>query len=151
MLLGSIIVGTVFSKKDNVIKPLKSGAGLLLVNMLLFSALMFPYSISALGGGSIPYFVLLAAVLCLVSASLMLINIPVQTFIQQETPDEYMSRVFSLVSMISRGGMPFGALLFGVVLERIEAHWSVLAATLLMVVVSIVFLTTFSGNNQNQG
>lgn len=76
MLLGSVLVGTVFSKKDNVLKPLKSGTGLLLVNMLLFSALMFPYSISALGGGSIPYFVLLAVVLCLLSASLMLINIP---------------------------------------------------------------------------
>jgi MFS family permease len=148
MLLGSILVGTVFSKKDNVLKPLKSGTGLLLINMLLFSALMFPYSISALGGGSISYFVLLAVVLCLLSASLMLINIPVQTFIQRETPDEYMSRVFSLVSMISRGGMPFGALLFGIVLERIEAHWSVLAATLLMIVVSIVFLTTFSGNQK---
>jgi hypothetical protein len=35
--------------------------------------------------------------------------------------------------MISRGGMPFGALIFGMTLERFEAHWSGLAATLLMV------------------
>jgi len=148
MLLGSVFVGIVFSKKNNVLKSLKIGSSLLLLNMLLFSVLMFPDSILVLGNASVLYFVLLAGFLCLISASLMFINIPVQTFIQRETPDEYMSRVFSLVSMIAKGGMPFGALLYGIALERVEAHWSILIVVLLMTAVSIIFFTGFSKESQ---
>lgn len=141
-LLGSILVGLIFGKENNIKKPLKFGLGLLLVNMLVFSVLLFPNSVSAFGEDSILYFVLLSVVLCFFNAALMFIQIPVQTFIQRETPNKYMSRVFSLVGMISRGGIPFGALVYGIVLERVDVHWTVLTATLLMMLLSIVFLTS---------
>lgn len=143
MLLGSILVGFVFGKENNILKPLKLGSGLLLGNILVFSVLMFPKIVATLGAASILYFVLLAVVLCLISAAIMFIHIPVQSFIQRETPNEYMSRVFSLVGMISRGGIPFGALIYGVILERVEMHWAILMATLLMMLISIVFLASF--------
>ena len=70
----------------------------------------------------------------------MFISVPIQSYIQRETPDEYMSRVFSLISMISKAGMPIGALIYGVVLNNLELHWTVLGMTLLMVMISIIFL-----------
>ena len=85
--------------------------------------------------------VVLAGVLGPFSLANIFISVPVQTYIQRETPDNYMSRVFSLVSMISRGGMPLGALAYGIILERIEIHWTVLIATLLMMVICKVFIS----------
>ncbi|WP_242975245.1 hypothetical protein [Anaerovirgula multivorans] len=67
-----------------------------------------------LGNDTIGYLALLAGVLSLFSLANIFISVPVQTYIQKETPDEYMSRVFSLVSMISRGGMPLDALVYGI-------------------------------------
>jgi hypothetical protein len=142
MLIGSSFVGLLFGKKTNLLKPLKVGTVSLSVTMLMLSALMFPPSISVFGRASIPYFVILAVILCAFSASIMFINVPVNSFIQRETPNEYMSRVFSIMGMISRGGIPFGALLYGVILERWEMHYTVLVAALLMMMISNVFLTS---------
>ena len=70
----------------------------------------------------------------------MLISVPVQTFIQKVTPNEYMSRMFSIVGMITKGGMPFGALVYGVILNRAPVHWTMLVTTFLMMIITGVFL-----------
>ncbi|MEW9122084.1 MAG: hypothetical protein AB2421_05175 [Thermotaleaceae bacterium] len=56
------------------------------------------------------------------------------------THNEYMYRVVSIVGMITKGGMPFGALVYGVILDRVEIHWTMLSATLLISCVSVAFL-----------
>jgi predicted MFS family arabinose efflux permease len=91
----------------------------------------------------------LAAVLGLFSAGNMFISVPIQTYIQQATPNEYMSRVFSLVSLISRGGIPFGALIYGMILETAEMHWTVLITTILMIFIMIKFLASLSKTFSN--
>lgn len=103
MFLGSVSLGAVSRKNQNVTKPLKAGAGLLGLIILMFSILTFPSILLKLGNGSILYFSLLAAILCLFSAAHMFVSVPLQTYIQRETPNEYMARAFSLVAMISRG------------------------------------------------
>ena len=143
-LLGSILVGVLFGKDEKVLNPLMIGSSLLLGTMLLFSVLILPRSLSTLGNSTVLYFTLLAGVLGLFSAGNIFISVPIQTYIQRETPNEYMSRVFSLVSMFSRGGIPLGALVYGIILEKFEMHWTVLIATLLMMLISIRFLTSLS-------
>lgn len=143
MILGSTFVGWVFGKESEIVKPLKVGCSLLIVSMLMFSLLMFPYTLSVLGNDTILYFLLLAVVFCLFSAANMFINVPIQSFIQRETPMEYMSRVFSIVGMITRGGMPLGALVYGILLSRVDAHWPVFVSTLLMTLISITFIKSF--------
>lgn len=113
-LLGSILVGVLFGKEKEVIKPLVIGCSLLVSTMLAFAVLLFPFSLSVLGKGTVLYYALLSGVLCLLSVAIMFINVPVQTFIQEVTPNEYMSRMFSIVGMITKGGMPFGALAFSI-------------------------------------
>lgn len=139
-LLGSILVGSLFGKETKISKPLVIGSCILLSAMFMFSVLLFPTSLSVLGNGTIIYFVLLASILGLFSVGNMFISVPVQSYIQQATPNEYMSRVFSLVNMISRGGIPFGALIYGMILERAEMHWTMLITTLLMTFTLIIFL-----------
>ena len=140
MLLGSVLVGIVFRREAKVTKPIILGCSLLMTSMLTFSVLTFPNTLLIMGNDSILYFTLLAGVLCLFSVANMFISVPVQSYIQRETPDEYMSRVSSLISMISRGGMPIGALIYGVVLNQFMVHWTVLVASLLMILISVVFL-----------
>ncbi len=139
-LVGSILVGVLFGKEKEVTKSLVIGCSLLIGTMLTFSVLTFPHSLAVLGKDTLLYFALLGGVLCLLSTAIMFIHVPVQTFIQRATPNQYMSRMFSIVGLITKGGTPFGALLYGIILNRIEVHWTVMAVTLLMMLVSVVFL-----------
>lgn len=147
-LLGSVCVGALFGKEEQITKSFKIGNRLLLGTMLMFSILLFPKSLAVLGNDTMIYLAVLAGVLGLFSLANIVISVPVQTYIQIETPDEYMSRVFSLVSMISRGGMPLGALVYGIVLEWIEIHWTVLIATLLMMGICNVFIALLIVDNK---
>lgn len=139
-LSGSILVGLLFAGEKKVYSSLLIGCSLLIGAMLAFMLLLFPGSIRVLENGSLLYFALLACVLAMLSIAIMFIHVPVQTFIQQETPNDYMSRMFSIVGMITKGGMPFGALIYGIVLNRVQVHWTILAANLLLLLITILFL-----------
>lgn len=139
-LLGSIIVGALFGKSVQLKKSLSIGCGLMVGILGLFTTLSTPFSMQLLGNDTAVFFVSLTTALCLLSAVLMLIHIPVQTYIQTATPNEYMSRVFSIVGMITKGGMPLGALIYGLILEKIEVHWAMLCTMLFVLAISIFFL-----------
>ncbi|MCT8977929.1 MFS transporter [Clostridium sp. CX1] len=139
-LLGSVLINLLFSKEKEIAKSLVSGSSLLMFSILAFSFLLFPHSLFVLGRGSILYFSLLSGVLGLLSVAIMFINVPVQTFIQKATPNEYMSRMFSIVGMITKGGMPLGALVYGIILNRVPVHWTVITATLLIMLVLVAFM-----------
>lgn len=142
-LLGSILVGTLFNKGKEVTKALLTGCSLIMGTMLVFTVLLFPQAVLALGNGTMIYFVLFAGILSLLSVAIIFINVPTQTIIQTDTPDEYLSRVFSIVGMISKGGMPFGALIYGIILNRVEVHWTILFAALLIILISVRFIVSF--------
>ena len=135
-----MVVGTWFKKEESITKPFIIGSGLLSGTMLIFSVLLFPKSLVFFGNDTILYLFLLSGTLGFFGLANIFISVPVQSFIQRETPNEYMSRVFSLVGMISRGGMPIGALVYGFVLQWVEINWTVLIATILMMVICNVFI-----------
>ncbi len=145
-LLGSILVGR-FSKKENLKKPLFIGISSMMASIVLFSSLLFPGVVSFLGKDSLSYLILFSAIMMTLYAAIMFINIPVQTIIQSETPKNYMSRVFSIVGLISKGGMPLGALIYGMVLEQIDIHITVAFTTIIILIVSFNFTKSF----QNKG
>ncbi|MEN6348670.1 MAG: MFS transporter [Syntrophomonas sp.] len=139
-LLGSILVGVLFGKDKDLRISLQIGCNLQMLMMIAFTILLFPRIILVLGNDTVSYFALLAGVFCFLSVGLMFINVPVQSYIQKATPQEYMSRVFSIVGMISKGGMPVGALVYGIVLNNIKVHWTILGADLLIILITVVFL-----------
>ncbi len=141
-LLGSILVGAWLGKRVQLKRSLTIGCSLMVGILFLFALLLSPYCIQLFGNDTLTFFLLLAVILCLLSAALMLIHIPVQTYIQTATPNEYMSRVFSIVGMITKGGMPLGALLYGLILEKVTVHRTMLFTALLILLISALFLTS---------
>lgn len=138
-LVGSTLVG-LYKKETGLRKPLFHGLALVSISMAFYSLVLMPKSVSLLGNDTSLYFGIFFGAVFLLSGAMMFIGVPVQTFIQQATPDEYMSRVFSIVGMIGKAGTPFGSLIFGFVLNRVEIHWAVLAATFLMMISAVLFV-----------
>lgn len=138
-LIGSLLSGALFSKGNKEHKGIITGLLLMVAMALGFCALTFPQSINYLGRDTALYFCVFAGVISLLYVSVMLIHIPVQTIIQKETPGSHMSRVFAIVGMITRGGLPLGALIYGLLLEKIAIHWAILAPTVLLLFISASF------------
>lgn len=136
-LFGSILVGTFFQSHQR--RALSYGITLLLLAYLAFSGLTVPSVFNRFEAGSLAYLFYLAFAAGLISAAVMFINVPLQTFIQEQTPENYLSRVFSIVGLISKGGLPFGALLYGAALARFDIHWVGLMVGGLMAVLSVIF------------
>jgi MFS family permease len=140
-LLGSILAG-LLDKEKNLIKPLITGVISVVLAMCMFSGLLFPGVVSTLGNGSLTYIVLFSGAMFALYTSILFIYIPLQTIIQTVTPNEYMSRVFSIVGLISKGGMPFGAIVYGLILNKVEIYIAVVVAAVMILLISIKFLTS---------
>jgi len=138
-LVGSVVIG-MFGKEKDLKKPLMVGVGSMVLTLFGFAGLIMPGTVLFLGNDTVSYFILFSAVMFMLYASIMLISIPVQTIIQKVTPNDYMSRVFSIVGVISKGGMPLGALVYGVVLNKVEIHRTVIVATVMVMIISAIFL-----------
>ncbi len=136
-LMGAVIVGGI-SKKISTERSFKIGNRLLAVLLLPFSLVMFPFVYSYLGNSSIAYFGLFALTLLLLSSAFAFLSIPVQTIIQKTTPPEYMSRVFSIVGLISKGGMPLGAFVLGLVINNVSIHRTMAVMTGVLVPVILI-------------
>lgn len=137
-LLGSIFVGILFSKEEKLKNSLVWGMGMVSAALVSYAGLIFPRSISLLGNDTYLYFVLMTGALFFLSISSAFIIVPIQAHIQKETPIQYMSRVFSMIGLMSRGGIPLGALIYGFAIERIAMHSTMVIATLLTILISIV-------------
>lgn len=142
-LIGSILVG-VLGKKGNLKKPFMFGVSAVFLFMLVFAVILFPGVVSFLGNSSPAYFILFASVMFMLYTSIMFIAVPVQTIIQKATPPDYMSRVFSIVGLISKGGMPLGALVYGLVLNKIAIHTASVISGVIIAIISVTFLISKS-------
>lgn len=145
-LFGSILVGR-FGEEKHLKKLLVMGIGSVVTAMLIFSGILFPGIVSFFGNESLAYFILFSAVLFMIYTAIMFISIPVQTIIQKMTPNGYMSRVFSIVGLISKGGMPLGALVYGLILSRIEIHITAAIAAVMIAMISLKFLMSMKKTN----
>lgn len=139
-LLGGILTGVLFGKAGQERSALKLGLVLLAGSAVLFTILVIPDILAVLGTDTLRYLGLLSGVAGMLSAAVIFLNVPLQTVIQQQTPEPLLSRVFSVVGLITKGGLPFGALLYGAALDRLALHAATLCFTALTVLVSVLFL-----------
>lgn len=138
-LIGSITVG-ICSKNGKVKKPFLTGIGVMSFAFLGFTGMMLPKVVNLLGNDSITYLIGFGFMMFMMYTATMLVSIPLQTIIQKQTPPEYMSRVFSIVGVISKGGMPLGALIYGVVLDKVPIHTTGMVASIIVLVLSAKFI-----------
>jgi MFS family permease len=137
-LIGAVTVG-IIGKKISTEHSLRIGNKLLAILLIPFSLVMFPFVYTYFGNSSIVYFSLYALTLLLLSSAFAFLSIPVQTIIQKTTPPEYMSRVYSIVGLISKSGMPIGAFVLGMVISNVSIHWTMVAITAVLIPVILIF------------
>ena len=148
MFLGSIFIAILFGKNRDALKPFKLGCIAITGAILIFSVLMLPQLINFIGNSTNTYFMLLTSAMCLISLSVMFVHIPIQSFIQQETPNQFMSRTFAIVGMVTRSGAPLGALIYGILLSSILPHWIMLTVSSVLVMISALFYCSLKNSKQ---
>lgn len=65
---------------------------------------------------------------------------PLQTNLQKMVPNELRSRIFSVIGLVAQAFTPFGALIYGVMLDIIPAYILFFAVSSIVLLISIVFL-----------
>ncbi len=143
-LPGGILTGVLFGKAGQERSALKLGLMLLIGSSVLSALLVIPDILTVLGTDTLLYLGLISGAAGVLSAAVMFLNVPLQTVMQRQTPEPLLSRVFSVVGLITKGGLPFGALLYGVALDRLALHVAAILFTALTVLVSLLFLAGFS-------
>lgn len=150
-LVGSLGVGMA-SRRVRLQSILVVGSSTMALSMLVLGVIALPAVLLVLGNSGSGYYVLLCATLFLLYSSIMMITIPVQTIIQQQTDESFMSRVFSLVGLISKSGMPLGALIYGLMLDLFEIHIVMLGGGILVLLTVVFFVSVMkeSGDMRNR-
>ncbi len=90
--------------------------------------------------GIIPLFWLYNIVMALVGLAMPMMNTPATVLLQQKVEDEFLGRVFGVLSMISSSMMPIGMLIFGPLSDFIRIEWMLVGTGILMIVVTGFFL-----------
>ena len=81
-----------------------------------------------------------AACMVAFGASIPFFNAPSAVILQEHVEQEYLGRVFSILTMISTSVMPLGMLVFGPLAEVVRIEWQLLATGALMLLVGILAL-----------
>ncbi len=150
--IGSVVAGYT-SSKGKLKQTLIMGILLTSLSVALYTIMLQPSTVVLLGNDTVLYLIIFGLGVFLLYTSMMLVGIPMQTIIQNETPDVYMSRVFSIVSLITKGGAPLGALMYGFVIEKIEVHTSAVTIAILVAVICMKYILSFrkiTSNDQTE-
>lgn len=140
-LVGSMLTGIV-SKERKLGRVLTVGILMIVGSIFLYAMMLQPITVSVLGNDTMINLIGFGLSLFLLYASMMLVGIPMQTLIQKETPEDYMSRVFSIVSLITKGGAPLGALVYGLVIDKVSIHISAMVIAVVIGLISIRYVKT---------
>lgn len=134
MLIMTLILSTRAEIKNKE-KTILGGVILLSTFLILIGLPNFP-GMMALSNSVM--FVYLICIVLLLSATMMIVNMPVMVLLQKSTPDEYRGRVMSLLETGASAMMPLGFILFGFLLEKMPL-WILLLTCGLSIILLIVY------------
>ena len=84
-------------------------------------------ALCTIGLGLAPYFWLYLGFMGIFGLALPLYNTPSMVMIQEHVEENFMGRVFSVLSMLSTSLMPLGMLVFGPLADMVKIEWLLLA------------------------
>jgi len=90
--------------------------------------------------GLVPYFWLYLAVMGLFGVAMPLYNSPSSVMLQEHVEQEYLGRVFSVLSMLSTSLMPLGMLVFGPLADMVKIEWILLPTGVAMLIHGLLVL-----------
>ncbi|WP_340024735.1 MFS transporter [Paenibacillus sp. FSL K6-1096] len=131
VLLMSLLL-TVLRQSKNPVKPIIGGLSAL---GILFLALAIPLLLQLSPAAT---FFMYVPLLILIGALIMVINIPVQVYLQQTIEEEYRGRVFGLVEGVAGSIAPLGMLLYGVLLDHIPGSVILLVSGAAILAVTLI-------------
>lgn len=139
MLIGNTLIAIFFAKSKPK-KMVKAGIlGLTFINFI-FAFTVFPRTINYFGGATWSLFGVMSGVLIVMGLFNPFINTPLQTNLQKMVPNELRSRVFSVIGLIAQAFTPFGALIYGIMLDLIPAYMLFFAVSLIVLIISVGFI-----------
>ncbi len=90
--------------------------------------------------GVVPIFWLYNVVMALVGTAMPMMNTPSTVLLQQKVEEEFLGRVFGVLSMISSSMMPLGMLVFGPLSDFVKIEWMLIITGILMIVETLLIL-----------
>lgn len=120
-LLGSVLIGTLFVRWSGK-TAMKTGLVAEFFISFVVALIMFPRVVDFFGGAGWLLFSIFAGTMLFRGMFNIFVNITIQTNLQRLTTPDFRSRVFATVGMVARGAMPVGAMLYGILIDRIPIH-----------------------------
>lgn len=136
MLLGNIVLA-VFLSKTKAKNLMVMGISIESLMMLAFGILIFPNILSLFSIWN--FFWITGIIYFTIGLFNTFVNVPINTNLQLMTPSNIRSRVFSAIEIFAQLMVPFGAVIYGFLLDHVAAHIIFLTATLIALVIAIVF------------
>lgn len=87
--------------------------------------------------GIVPGFWIYLVFMSIIGFSMPVFNIPSTVLLQEKVDEEYMGRVFGVLTMITSSMMPAGMLLFGPLADYIRIEWMLIVTGLLIIIIGI--------------
>lgn len=141
ILLGNIAIGVYFNKFSSK-TTMRAGFIAETCMLLLFSIFVFPKNVNALGGAAWKMFYMLAVGITFTGLGSAFVNTPLQTNLQKMVPNGLRSRFFSIMGMFCQGAVPIGAMIYGILLDKLPYYYIMLAIALANAVIVTAFVIT---------
>lgn len=90
--------------------------------------------------GIIPVFWLYNIIMAIVGYAMPVLNTPATVLLQQKVEEEFLGRVFGVLTMISSVMMPLGMLVFGPLSDYIPIEWMLIGTGLLMILAAVFLI-----------
>ena len=97
---------------------------------------------STLALGLVPEFSVYLIIMTLTGVLIPIFNTPCTVLLQERVEDEFLGRVFGVLTMISSAMMPMGMLLFGPLADIIKIEWMLIATGVLLFIQGFFLLVS---------
>lgn len=139
ILLGNVGISVRF-KKLGLKKLMKLGLIIETIFIALVCVLVLPNIVDMYKGPTFQLFISIA--ICCIGIGFFnaFVNTPISTNLQNLVPAEMRSRFFSILGMFAQAAVPVGALLFGVLLDKMKYYNLIIIVNIISILVAIMFL-----------
>ncbi|CAM5223898.1 Transmembrane secretion effector OS=Ureibacillus acetophenoni OX=614649 GN=SAMN05877842_103102 PE=4 SV=1 [Ureibacillus acetophenoni] len=135
--IGMLVLSLYFAARSNVKYPLLFSKRSILGMSALVSAIAIPLLVTFSSGLNFIYFFI---VMFLFGSLGVLTNTPIGVLLQKSVDENYRGRIFGIIEMMAMGMMPLGTLIFGVLYDLIPAQYILIASSIILIVIVLVFL-----------
>jgi MFS family permease len=139
MLIGNIVTGGLF-KKIGTKRLMRYGLVAEIVLIMIVGSSVLPFVMTALGGASIYFFVLLCGLVFIIGFFSTWVLMPVNVNMQKIVPNDMRSRFFSMLNLSTQAAVPVSAMVYGVLLDIADSYMIVFGVGVLFTITALNFL-----------